>query len=159
VIVSSAQIDATGRYRYTLTRIWSEERPSILWIMLNPSTADATQDDSTIRRCVGFTRSWGYGGLMVANLFALRATDPVELSRCDDPVGPENDAVLCREAGRVPLVVAAWGTGGALRGRGDYVRELLACPLHHLGLTRQGFPRHPLYVRADSRPENWVAAP
>src|SRR5262245_13227298 len=109
---SSAELSPCGRYRYALTRTWGDPKKVVCWVMLNPSTADADQDDPTIRRCLGFSRAWGAGGLVVVNLFALRATDPDQLRIAADPVGPDNDSHLSTAAfGR--LVVAAWGARGA----------------------------------------------
>jgi hypothetical protein len=121
--------------------------------MLNPSTADAEQDDPTIRRCIGFAKAWGFGGIAVRNIFALRATDPRELYKSDDPVGPGNDEAICDLAGLCPLIVAAWGVHGGLRNRGRQVCELLAgagAEVVCLGVTKDGHPKHPLYVAADA---------
>lgn len=147
----SAELSSCGTYRYALRRAWDTARPPVLFVMLNPSTADAWVDDRTVGRCVGFARDWGHGGLVVANLFALRSTDPRALRSAPDPVGPENDqwlAALAREAG---LVVAAWGNDGRYRGRDAEVLPLLG-PVHCLGVTGRGAPRHPLYVRAEVAP-------
>jgi hypothetical protein len=150
-----AAFSSCGTYRYELRRVWNDTRGLVCWIMLNPSTADAELDDPTIRRCLRFARSWGYGGIVVHNLFALRATDPAELRRHPDPVGPGNDEWLTRGTSAA-LTVAAWGTHGALAGRADQVRTMLTragVRLHHVGLTRAGAPRHPLYLPATCTPE------
>jgi hypothetical protein len=105
-----------GLYRYELWRYWAPGR-LVAWIMLNPSTADATADDPTLRRCIDFSKAWGCGGLMVVNLFGLRATDPQELRRAEDPVGPMNDHFLWGRCMEADLVVAAWGGHGKLFGR------------------------------------------
>lgn len=122
--------------------------------MLNPSTADERSDDPTIRRCIGFARDWGYGGVEIVNLFALRATDPRELRDAGDPVGPRNDAYVVRTAERSALVVLAWGSHGGLRARDTQVLALLSprARLLALGWTRARKPRHPLYLRRDVRP-------
>ena len=120
--------------------------------MLNPSTADERRDDPTIRRCVGFARRWGFGGVEIVNLFALRASDPRVLRRAGDPVGAANDRHIARAAARATLVVLAWGACGRLRGRSAEIRARLSRPAPRcLGLTRSGEPRHPLYLRADAR--------
>jgi hypothetical protein len=145
-------------YRYALTRRWDEAAPLACFIMVNPSTADALTDDPTIRRCSTFARSWGAGGLLVLNLFALRATDPAELRRHPDPVGPDNDHVIRRMlsavTGRAGWVVAAWGVHGLLAGRDTYTARLVADvygpDLSCLGVTKDGQPRHPLYVHGDT---------
>lgn len=147
----SAVISPCGTYRYELARWWSA-RPPIGWVMLNPSTADANLDDPTIRRCVGFAKAWGCGGIVVRNLYALRATDPAELGRHPRPVGPENDAYLAR-CKNEPLTVVAWGARGGDRGR-EVLRLLARQGVHPhlLAITGDGQPRHPLYLRADLQP-------
>lgn len=141
----AATLSRCRRYRYSLTRTWDTDLPTVAFVGLNPSTADARRDDPTVRRCVGFARDWGYGTLILVNLFAFRATDPSELLDVRDPVGPENDDWLARVAESADKVVAAWGVHGCLRGRDQAVLGLLpsvAC----LGRTREGHPRHPLYL-------------
>lgn len=146
---SGAWLD--GRYRYLLWRRWAEA-DSLLFIMLNPSTADAAQDDPTIRRCIGFARRWGFGGVEVVNLFAWRATLPRELAKARDPVGPHNDRAISLAVARSRAVIAAWGVHGALGDRDAQVAPLLAATrLRCLGLTRDGAPRHPLYVAGNVR--------
>ena len=123
--------------------------------MLNPSTADAAQDDPTIRRCIGFARAWGFAGVEIVNLFALRSTDPRALRRSCDPCGSDNDAHVRVAARRAHLMVLAWGMRGSLLGRDREVLELLSrsrTRLLALGWTRSGQPRHPLYLRRDARP-------
>lgn len=157
---SSAVISEGGVYRYSLSRFWGDSKANRLatWIMLNPSTADATEDDPTIRRCIRFTRRGNYDGLTVVNLFALRATDPWELAGHADPVGPDNDRWITSAATSSDLVIAAWGNHGTLNGRDKTVLEMLdslhvrlAC----LGTTTGGHPRHPLYLRKDT-PMTWL---
>lgn len=148
----TAVLSECGTYRYELTRRW-DDGPSVTWIMLNPSRADATVDDPTIRRCIGFAKSWGYSAITVRNLYGLRATKPAALWCHPDPVGPENDAHLLRCVGD-PLVVCAWGAQGR---RGSRVIKTLGerhAPLHILAFT-DGVPprpRHPLYLKADLTP-------
>ncbi len=160
------------RYRYELTRIWDDGIPPVLFVGMNPSTADETEDDPTIRRCIRFARDWGYGGLLMGNLYALRATDPQELTRATEP--PEvfspiaehepgrsgrwdyvnrNDRSLKSMRKRAGLAIAAWGSIAEppIFDRGPWVLKLLA-PMHALGFTKSGRPRHPLYVRADTCP-------
>lgn len=157
---ASAVID--GEYRYALRRSWADRsnvgRPFrwLAFVMLNPSTADGTKDDPTIRRCVGFARSWGFDGITVANLFALRATDPTAAISHPSPIGPRNDAAIAAAVQEAELVVAAWGALGCVpyRARAADV-EILATrwrPLHALGLTKEHGPRHPLYVKGSARP-------
>lgn len=148
---ASAVLSPCGRYRYRLERRWAPGAP-LLWVMLNPSTADATEDDNTIRRVVRFTQREGFGAAVVVNLFAWRATDPTDLFRCVGPEGPDNDWHLMREACEAARVVVAWGnvSGRMLPARVRRVLEQLAPrELWCLGTTAAGHPRHPLYVRAD----------
>lgn len=145
----TATFSADRAYRYVLTRRWGDG-PVMTFIGLNPSTADADADDPTVRRLVGFARRAGCGSVCAVNLFALRATDPRALRRSPDPVGPDNDGFL-RERTQVTYVVAAWGAHGNLNGRSARVRVMLsAIPLLCFGLTANGEPRHPLYVRSDA---------
>jgi hypothetical protein len=140
-----------GVYRYSLWRRVCASSSRVLFIMFNPSTADEAKDDPTIRRCAAFARGWGYGRLEVCNLFAYRATDPRTLRRIVDPVGPLNDAMIARAAKRADTVVVAWGVEGARSRRADVVMGLLrSSTVYCVGTTRDGFPRHPLYVRGDS---------
>lgn len=150
-------IDGPGEcYRYWLTRRWGQSDDQIVnFVMMNPSVADASVDDPTIRRCIGFARSWGYGGLVVTNLFALRSTDPMELYHVDDPVGPLNDEYIARWAGGADLVVAAWGALGVMKGRSAEVlydlRKRGIVP-HAISMTKGGHPGHPLYLPKILRP-------
>ncbi len=124
--------------------------------MLNPSTADDQADDRTICRCIGFTRGWGYGGLVVTNLFAYRSTDPQALFSHPDPIGPDNDSHLATAALGAELVILAWGHHGWLRERAAKVLMQLArldVRCHSLGLTQAGEPKHPLYLSATARPQ------
>lgn len=149
-IVQTAKFSPCHRYRYQLWRRWGDG-PYALFVGLNPSTADETTDDPTIRRCVRFARDWGYGALCMANLFAFRATDPKVMMAEPEPVGPANDGNLaCAHLG-AGITIAAWGAHGGHRGRDKEVLQMLS-GFHHLGLTKGGKPRHPLYLRADSTP-------
>ena len=120
-------------------------------IGLNPSTADEKEDDPTIRRCVQFARSWRYGGLCMANLFAFRAAKPADLFAASDPIGPGNDDWLIKLAESAGVVVAAWGNGGMHLGRAKGVRRFIP-NLHCLQMNRTGEPAHPLYLKAGLRP-------
>jgi len=137
-------------YRYTLWREWTEALPRLLFVLLNPSVADANLDDPTLRRCIGFAQDWCYGSVELANLYAYRATDPRALRQVADPVGPLNDYHIQEAAGRADKIVVAWGAEGFLHGRDQAVLRLLPKPLWCLGYTLGGAPRHPLYVRRDA---------
>lgn len=150
-----AVFGAGGRYRYSLTRRWAEKGPTVAFVLLNPSTADAHRDDPTIRRCIGFARGWGFAALEVVNLFAFRSTQPAGLRAAPDPVGPENDHYLVAALRRAPHALAAWGVHGGLLGRADAVLALAARHrrrLQCLDVTKAGFPRHVLYLRSGLRP-------
>lgn len=145
--ISSAAISTCGTYRHWLRRRW-DIGPTMGFIMLNPSTADADNDDPTIRRCISFARREGCGGILVANLFQLRATDPSALATHPDPFGPHADHVLLDVAGESdgPLV-AAWGAHSFAAERAAYVTAMIGIHCVCLGKTKDGHPRHPLYVR------------
>jgi hypothetical protein len=154
----SAVFDASGRYRYRLVRAWARGR-RVAFVMLNPSTADASRDDPTIRRCVGFARAWGFGSLEVVNLFALRTSKPRDLVRAADPVGSANHRYVVRALGRADLVIAAWGGAPLARSRDPFARLLRGAPVYCLGRTCAGAPRHPLYVRASTRLVPFLSVP
>ena len=149
----SALFSDCGRYRYRLTRTLSGSEGTLLILGLNPSTADASINDPTIRRCIGFGESWGHSKLVVANLFAWRATHPKDLKAAPAPIGPECDRVLKEEAARAARILVAWGVHGSFLHRDRAVLKLLeGQTLECLGKTKGGQPRHPLYIRADQQP-------
>jgi hypothetical protein len=156
-----AVISADRRYRYNLWRTWDDTLPVCGWVMLNPSTADETKLDRTLWRVRGYCCRWGFGGFVIQNLFAFRATDPRELLTADDRVGPENDVWLHRLTTGVDRVVVGWGTGRypRLGNRSALVAEMLA-PAHPvcLATAKDGQPCHPLYQRADAEPFSWYSA-
>jgi hypothetical protein len=154
--VGTAVFSHCGTWRYMLRREVFQSGPSltVVFVCLNPSTADEANDDPTVRRCVGFARRWGYRRLVISNLFALRSTDPAALYEHEDPIGPENDHWIEHAARSADLVIAAWGNHGTLRGRGRAVSELLYARhnVRLLGVTGRGEPRHPLYLPAYVEP-------
>lgn len=141
-------------YRYSLTREWGGGK-AVLFVGLNPSTANETQDDPTIRRCIAFAREWGYSRLHMANLFAFRATEPRAMMNASDPIGPDNDMHLLALADNSALTVAAWGIHGKHVDRHIKVRMMLP-RLHYLRLTKHGYPSHPLYLPKTLRPIEWT---
>ena len=156
---TGATFDATGRYRYTLWRSWDETLPRVAFVMLNPSKADASVNDPTIRRCIGFARDWGYGSLEVVNLFAYRATRPQHLKQASDPVGDETDEFILAASDRAELLVLAWGNWGTLLNRDRDVLELLGDrPSYCLGRNRSDQPRHPLYLPRQTSPVPFLRA-
>lgn len=157
----TAEFGARGVYRYRLTRVWDRGTPTVAWLMLNPSTATQVSDDNTIRRVIGFSQRWGYGVADVVNLFALRSRTPDDLMRCRDPVGPDNDEAITQTLSEADRVVVGWGNHGCLD------NPLTGVARHHevvelihetgrkvicLGLTKEGQPRHPLYLPSDTAP-------
>lgn len=160
----SAVISGDHRYRYRLTRYWEFSKPTLGFIMLNPSTADGEEDDATIIKCVKYARRWGYGGLMVCNLYALRSTDPRGLWRAADPVGPANDRYLtlmfAMAASSGTAIIAGWGNNA----RPDRIQEVLGLPLatkhlYALEVNQNGSPKHPLYIKDDAEIHQFGRAP
>lgn len=157
---SEALYSECGAYRYLLTRHWGAGG-RLCYVLLNPSTATEERNDPTIERCERRARALGFGGFAVANLFAFRATDPRALRCAAAPVGSENDAALASGAADAAMILCGWGMHGAHLGRGAEVERLFRAagrPLWHLGLTRTGHPRHPLYVGYARGPERWTDA-
>ena len=153
---SGAVFSPCRKFRYALTREWGATRgvslsDRVAFVGLNPSTADETEDDPTIRRCIGFAKDWGFRGLVMLNIFAWRATNPAALRIVDDPKGPRNDDWIRFVANQAGQVIAAWGAHGELQGRGAIVATMIPKP-YCLGTTRAGQPRHPLYLKRDTRP-------
>lgn len=149
-------------YRYLLTREWAAGGRRALFIMLNPSTATEVQNDPTVERCERRARALGFGGFRVCNIFAFRATDPRVMRAVADPVGPLNDAAIRDSAPWADQIICAWGTHGAHLARGPQVEALLRAtgqPLWNLGLTRDGHPRHPLYIGYTVMPTRWDRRP
>lgn len=152
---SGAHLSPDRQYRYALFRRW-EPGPQFVVIGLNPSTADENIDDPTIRRCVGFAMREKCGALVMLNLFALRATDPLVMMQHPEPIGEENDEVIRRHALGQDHLVAAWGAYGGHRQRDYDVMRLVGRRLFCLGITRAGHPRHPLYLRNNTPLEPWT---
>ncbi len=145
---------AAGIYRYSLWRRWHPEAAIITFVMLNPSIADAEREDATLRCCIRFAQTWGYGALEVVNLFALVATDPKRLKQVADPIGDACDQHLTSAADRADLIIVAWGNGGGLHHRDQAVLRLLEpyAPLYCMGRNQAGQPRHPLYLPKQTVP-------
>lgn len=159
-----ATFSPCGTWRYSLTR---DLPPQLLdgqgysmtvctFVMLNPSTADAEQDDPTIRRCIRFARDWGFTRLKVVNLYAYRTPSPhamwEEQARGTDIVGPENDHALSLAFGGSDVIIAAWGAGAGADRLAQVADTFSGWQFYALGLTKDGHPRHPLYMRADVQP-------
>lgn len=146
-------------YRYSLTRVWEDQGGKVLFVMLNPSTATEVQNDPTVERCERRARTLGFGGFRVTNIFAWRDTDPRKMRAAKDPIGPHNDAAIIEGTDWADQVIVAWGTHGAHMDRGAEMAKLLRAtgqPLYHLGLSKQGHPKHPLYLPYTQQPEVWI---
>lgn len=154
LIDSGAVISPDQQYRYNLWRIWKTGKPFALFIGLNPSTADHTVDDPTVRRCKQFAFDWGYGGFHIVNLFGMRATKPTDMKKHPNPMGYDNDAYLRGTAEKAGIIVAAWGANGGFLDGDKRVLSLLSdYHLVCLGKTKTGHPRHPLYIKSNKIPE------
>lgn len=155
---TTATLSPCRLYRYRLDRWWSD-RPRVAFVMLNPSTADETKNDKTITRLIGYARDWNLGGFAVANLFAWRATDPDDMRRAVDPIGPDNDAYILEVARSCCAVIVGWGTDGAYRNRGQQVAAMLRQngiqPLA-FDVTKDGHPKHPLYLKRSAIPSPYL---
>lgn len=154
---SEAVISEDQKYRYYLSRQWSESGKIVAFIGLNPSTADAKRDDPTIRRCINFARSWGGSKLVMGNLYAYRSTNPYILNSVSDPIGLSNDAWLDQIISESEIVVAAWGVHGTLHGRDIEVLDKYRSKLSYLKLTKNGHPSHPLYLSSSLIPINYLS--
>jgi hypothetical protein len=159
---SKAQFSKCQRYRTMIQQIWGEGKGFhnarlVLWIMLNPSTADHRDLDPTLRRCMSFSKAWGYDGMTICNLFALRATDPRELLTATDRVGPRNNEAILRAAMEAERIVVAWGAHSTAVQRANAVVKALTLfgPLYCLGTTKSGAPKHPLYVKGGTELEEF----
>lgn len=157
-MTNKCQFSADRAYRYSLLHRWDElvtERKRVMWCGLNPSTADESELDPTLRRILRFSCDWGFNEFVMTNLFAFRSTQPKGMLLHHDPVGPENDRWLLTSATSSSLIIACWGAHGFHLGRDVAVQLLLRkidAPLFCLGITEGGFPRHPLYVPSAQKP-------
>jgi hypothetical protein len=152
LIHSDADFSLCRTWRYSLTRTWRADRGTIVFIGLNPSSADEVKNDPTVSRCIGFARRWGYGGMVMLNAFAYRATDPKDLKKAPDPVGPHNDYWILIQSFAADVVVGCWGNHGRFRDRETRVVELVP-RLLCFGKTKLGCPKHPLYLPGDAKLE------
>ena len=156
---STATYSDCERYRYQLTRIWQPEGRKALFIMLNPSTATETQNDPTVERCERRARTLGFGAFRVLNIFAWRDTDPRKMRAVAEPVGPGNDAAIREGCAWADRIICGWGTHGEHLGRGAQVETLVrdtGLAPYHLGLTKAGHPKHPLYIAYSQQPVKWI---
>lgn len=155
---STAIYSDCERYRFALTRTWDAGADRVLFVMLNPSKATEIQNDPTVERCERRARALGFGAFRVTNIFAWRETDPRLMRKAQDPIGPDNDMAIRDGVAWADRVIAAWGAHGAHLDRGAAVAALLrqtGKPLHTLGLTKHGHPKHPLYISYKQPPVAW----
>lgn len=143
-----ANISKDKIYRYTLSRTWDSTKPTVLFIGLNPSIADENIDDPTITRCINFAKDWGYGALLMANLFAFRSTYPKEIYLIDDPIGKDNDHYILECVKQSDLIIACWGNNGTYMDREKIIKELVP-NLYCLQKNKNGTPHHPLRLPRD----------
>lgn len=155
VIHKSAVFSPCRTWRYRLTRIWDITLPLAMFIGLNPSTADEINNDHTVTRCIGYSRDWGFGGLLMTNIFAVRTKDPKIMKAQADPIGPDNDRWLLQAAKKAGIIVAVWGNDGTFQGRSRQVVGMLrgeGVELMCLRLSKKGEPWHPLYLPKNLQP-------
>ena len=139
-------------YRYPLSRVWDINKPKILFIMLNPSTADEFVEDPTIRRVINYAKDWGYGSVYVGNLYAFRSTDPKGLNNVEDPIGPENITNIQALIGLVDKVIYAWGNE---RKEPEWLKKLVDAP-YCIDISKKGIPKHPLYLKKCLTPQLYI---
>lgn len=150
-MIKDAIISEDEKYRYMLSRIWDKNKPTVTIIGLNPSTADANNDDPTLKRCIEFARSWDYGGIYMLNLFAYRATQPSDMKKVNDPIGQENDMFIKAYTKRSDKVICAWGNDGCFLNRASNVINSIPNK-YYLKLNKSGEPAHPLYLSSKLTP-------
>jgi len=174
-VIKTATFSECGLFRYTLGRAWDQTKPLVVFVGLNPSTADETDDDPTIRRCMGFAKAWGYGQLCMVNLFSFRATKPIDMKCSHNPVGENrleadgffsrNDATLEMAFGLSRMTICAWGNDGEFMGRAEKFRRLILAykkktglkkNMYYLKMNKDGQPAHPLYLKKDLEPIEWA---
>lgn len=148
---SRAHFSPDRIHRYALWRTWDSTKGVAMFVCLNPSTADETKNDPTVSRCIKYAKKWGYGGMIMSNIFAFRATDPDNMKAAADPVGPENDEWLIKLSKESNILIAAWGNHGEFMERGKQVLKMFDS-LHSLAINGTGHPKHPLYCKGELFP-------
>ena len=155
---SGAEFSECGSYRYALWRSWDNALPSVMFVSLNPSIADDQREDPTLIRCINFARAWGFGGILIGNLFAGISTDPKNIRYMSDPVGKDNDSWLQKMAEIAEIKIAAWGNHGHYRGRDSKILQMMA-PMFCIKENTSGQPAHPLYLRGCLQPKPYKRLP
>jgi hypothetical protein len=154
-MIKSAILSTDKIYRYSLSRIWSKSKSYVLFIGLNPSTADENKDDQTIRRCIDYAQRWGYGGLKMANLFAYRATLPSDLKKAKEPIGVDNNGYIKELSKGAAITIVAWSNDGSYLDRDKDVLKLIEEPMC-LNINKSGQPSHPLYQKKELQPKPYL---
>ncbi len=158
----AATISNCGKYRYQLSRTWNNGLPPAAFIMLNPSTADDKEDDNTIRKCIAYCKSWGYGSLHVVNLFPYRTKSPAEMMKIDelsDEVMARNDIEITHAINNCDIVICAWSNHGSHKNESIRIKELLIAhdaQTYYLQINKTGEPAHPLYLKSSLKPTRWI---
>ena len=162
---SGAIFSECEQYRYALWRCWNKDngivpvKYMVSFIGLNPSTATHEVSDPTVTRCINYAKAWGYSGMHMLNLFAFRATDPKDMKAVDEPVGEDNNEMLIKHARDSGIVIASWGNHGGYRNRCSVVADLMrvnGVDLHCLAIAKTGQPKHPLYLKKDLTPIDYL---
>mgnify|MGYP001187935155 FL=1 len=148
---TGATFSKCNRYRYVLWRKWNSSDPQVMFIGLNPSTADHIHNDPTISRCINYAKSWGYGGIYMVNIFSYKTTYPDRLKSAIDPIGKNTNDWIKKIYDITHMCIAAWGNNGQLLNRSDKIRAMLP-KMHCLKITKSGEPSHPLYLKASLKP-------
>ncbi len=148
---TDANLSKCRKYRYALWRTWDDSKSYAMFIGLNPSTADETENDPTINRCINYSKKWGYGGLCMVNLFAFRATDPSVMMESNDPIGSDNNDWIKKLSKEAGVIVAAWGNDGSYMGRSKNIMDMIP-NLMCLKINKTGEPAHPLYQPGSATP-------
>ena len=154
-VESGAEFSKYRDYRYSLWRFWEKDKGYAAFVCLNPSTADEYKNDPTVTRCINYARAWGYGGMIMLNLFAYRSTHPKNLYIIGDPIGPDNDLHLRSASSKAMVTIAAWGIHGKYLNRDKAVMKILTNP-KCLAITKDGFPGHPLYLKGNLKPKDLI---
>tara|TARA_Y100000739_G_C20611082_1_gene468641 strand:- start:3384 stop:3893 length:510 start_codon:yes stop_codon:yes gene_type:complete len=155
---SIATYSDCGCYRYSLSRVWEPKKKKLTFVLLNPSTATELQNDPTVERCERRARTLGFGGFLVCNIFAWRDTSPEKMKKAYDPIGNHNDNAILDACVWGDTIICAWGTHGSHLNRGEKVLKMIKTISknpYHLGLTKAGYPKHPLYISYNQNPIKW----